>query len=158
MNLTNFYGKPCDIEPYLEKYKQGKYSEISEWLWDELYHQGDIGTASIAWLIQANAIFLTQTNIDWNYLSFIYAVMESLEENEFISCPDWAQGKYRPAAIAALQHALSYYPEQPTEEQKLSIVCVSCAISKMYKSYSLIEYAWGGYEDRLMELDYEKKP
>ncbi|QSP95496.1 hypothetical protein LPB19_03505 [Marinobacter salinisoli] len=158
MKLTNYYGEPCDIEPYLEKYRHGNYAEISEWLWNELYHQGDIGTASISWLIQANEIFLNQTSIDWNHLGFIYAVMQSIEEHEFIPCPDWAKNKYRPAAISALQHALSHYPENPTEEQKLSIVCVSCAISKMYKSYSLIEYAWGGYEERLMELDYEKNP
>jgi hypothetical protein len=142
----------------LEKYRRGDFAEVSQWLWEELYHQGDIGTASIAWLIRANEIFLNQSNIDWNYLGFVYAVMQSIEEREFIPCPDWARDLYRPAAISALRHALLHYPENPTDEQKLSVVCVSCAISKMYKSYSLIEYAWGGYEERLMALDFEKNP
>lgn len=96
MELTNFYGKPCDIQPYLNLYKEGKVAEVTEWLWDELYHQGDIGTASIAWIIEAHDIFLKLEPLDWNYLSFVYAVMESLEENKFIPCPEWAEGKYKP--------------------------------------------------------------
>ena len=158
MELTNFQGKPCDINPYLELYKLGELSVVSDWMWNELYHQQDIGTAAIAWILEANQIFLNREEIDWNYLGFTYSVMESIEEHKFIQCPEWAVGKYRPAAIKALQYALNFFSEDPSEEQKSSLVCLSCAISKMYKSYALIEYAWGGYEERLMELDFKNNP
>ena len=158
MKLTNFYGKPCDISTYLDLYKEGKHREVAEWLWSELYHQNNIGTASVAWVIEANSIFLRKSEIDWTYLGFIYAVMESLEEHKSIPCPRWAEGRCRIAAIRSLQYVLGAFPDAPTEEQRMAIVCISCAISGMYKSYSLIEYAWGGYEERLMELDLEVKP
>ena len=158
MEFTNFYGKPCDISPYLELYNQGKVAEVTEWLWNELYHQGDIGTASIAWVIEAHEIFLKLENLDWNYLGFTYAVMESLEENKFIPCPEWAEEKYRPIAIKTLQHALDFVAEPITEEQQLSILSLTSAITNTYKSFELMEYAWGGYEERLMELDFEKNP
>ena len=158
MELTNFYGKPCDIQPYLSLYEDGKVAEVTEWLWDELYHQGDIGTASIAWLIEAHNIFLILEPLDWNYLGFVYAVMESLEENKFIPCPEWAEGKYKPIAIKTLQHALNYLSDPVTEEQQMSILCLTSAITNTYKSFALVEYAWGGYEERLMELDIEKNP
>ena len=45
-----------------------------------------------------------------------------------------------------------------TEEQQLSILCITSAITNTYKSFELVEYAWGGYEERLMELDFEKNP
>jgi len=158
MELTNFQGEPCNIQSYLELYKEGKTSEVSEWLWNELYHQGDIGTASVAWVLEAHEIFLSLKDIDWNYLGFVYAVMEALEENEFIPCPEWAKEKYRPVAIKTLQHALNYISEPITEEQQVSILGLSIAITKTYKSFALVEYAWGGYEERLMDLDYEKNP
>jgi hypothetical protein len=158
MELTNFYGKPCDISPYLELYKQGEVAEVTEWLWNDLYHQGDIGTASIAWVIEAHEIFLQLEKLDWNYLGFIYAVMESLEENKFIPCPEWAEEKYRPIAIKTLQHALDFVAEPITVEQQLSILSLTSAITNTYKSFELMEYAWGGYEERLMELDFEKNP
>lgn len=158
MDLTNYHGKPCDIRPYLELYQQGNTAEVTEWLWSELYHQGDIGTASVAWIIEAHDIFLSLKEIDWNYLGFIYAVMEALEENEFISCPEWAKGKYRPIAIKTLQHALNYINNPVTEEQQISVLGLSCAITKSYKSFALVQYAWGGYEERLMDLDVEKNP
>lgn len=88
MELINFERHPCDIQKYLALYGEGKISEVSEWLWNELYHQGNIGTASIAWVIEAHSTFLSLSEIDWNYLSFIYAVMESLEEKKFIACPE----------------------------------------------------------------------
>ena len=158
MELTNFQGEECSIQHYLELYKKGKTSEVTEWLWNELYHQGDIGTASVAWVIEAHDIFLSLKDVDWNYLGFTYAVMEALEESEFIPCPKWAKEKYRPVAIKTLQHALNYISEPITEEQQISILGLSCAITKTYKSFALAEYAWGGYEERLMDLDYEKNP
>ena len=158
MELTNFQGEPCDIEPYLDLYKEGKTSEVEEWLWNELYHQGDIGTASVAWVLEAHETFMSLKELDWNYLGFVYAVMESLEERKFIPCPEWAVNKYKPIAIKTLQHALNYISEPITEEQQVSILGLTCAITDTYKSYSLVEYAWGGYEEQLMELDYEKNP
>ena len=157
MELTNCFGDPCEIEAYLKMYKEGRYNEVSDWLWSELYHQHNIGTASIAWVIKASELFLEQTEIDWNHLGFTFAVMESLEEHKFIPCPEWAKGKYRLAATKSLQHAFSFLPDEPNNEQSTSIVYLTCAISKMYKSRELIEYAYG-CEEEIMELDFEKNP
>lgn len=151
--LINCYGESIDIDPFLRKYQQGKSQEIVNWLWDELYHQGDIGTASVAWILEANEIFLKRNNIDWNHLSFIYAVMRSLEELKYIKCPVWAIDQYRPIAINALQHALSNIPAQLNEEQQLSILSLTCAITGNYTSFELLEYGWR-YEEKLMKIDF----
>jgi hypothetical protein len=154
-NLTNCSGENSEINEYLKKYEEGKFHEVSNWLWDELYHQGDIGTASVAWIIEAHEIFLKANEIDWNYLAFTYAVMRSLEELIFIECPKWANDKYRPIAIKSLKHALSNLPDKLNEEQQLSLLSLTCAITKNYDSYELIEYGWK-YEEQLMDIDFDK--
>ena len=158
MMLTNFQGESCNISGYLEKYRNRELDLVEEWLWNELYHQRDIGTASVAWVIEANEIFLQSEELDLNYLHFTYCVMESLEEFNFIPCPNWAKNKLKPAAIKALVHALSSSIDQNQEKDKgKAIVALSCAISGMYKAYSLVEYG-SGYEEQLMELDFEQNP
>ncbi len=154
MELTNCFGDACDIRPYLEHYNNKEYDKVQEWIWDELYHQGDIGTGSIAWILEANEIFLQQSDdLDWDYLGFIYRVMQSLEYYNFIPCPEWAKDKYRECAKKALKHAMNNLPDEPNQEQKLSILCATCAITKTYDSYALLEYGWG-YEEKIMELDF----
>ncbi len=154
MELTNCFGDACEIKPYLKLYEDKNYNEVQEWIWDELYHQGDIGTASIAWILEANEYFLKQReDLDWDYLGFVYRVMQSLEYYNVIACPDWAKNKYRDSATKALNHALRYFPEEPNQEQQLSVLCLTCAITKTYDSYTLLEYGWG-YEEKLMDTEF----
>ena len=155
MNLTNYHGETCDIEPYLKIYQEGDYSQVFEWMWSELYHQGNIGTAAVAWILKAHTIYLESDSPDWNFPGFVYSVMHSLEELKHIPCPDWAEGKIKPVAIKTLQHALNHLSDPITEEQQTTILALTSAIAGTYASYELIQYAWGGYEEQLMEMDLD---
>jgi hypothetical protein len=46
-------------------------------LWSELYRQGDSETASITWIIEAHNILLKLEPFHWNYLGYVYVIMES---------------------------------------------------------------------------------
>jgi len=59
-HLNGGYGIPYDIEPALKKLSSSRDEAISE-LWENLYHQGDVGLASYAAvpaLVQAGELSL----------------------------------------------------------------------------------------------------
>lgn len=153
--LTDYAGNQCSIVESLQLYRNGHLNEVNEWLWNDLYHQGNIGTASIAWIIEAHPIFIQTKTIDWNYLGFCAAVMESIERRKFIPCPDWAQGRYRACLKRSLAHALKQEGDIP-ESERLTLIAATCAVAGAYDSFELVEYAWGGFEQKLMDLDFEQ--
>ncbi len=75
------YGEPYDPRPAIEAWRGGKALSGSSELWDQLYHQGAVNTASYAAAIQIVELIKELQQPDWN----TYALLASIEEARFAS-------------------------------------------------------------------------
>ena len=72
-NLTGGYQVPYDASIALKKLEDSSSEKEEEiiWneLWDELYHQGDIGTASLLTIPQLIRIYKIKKNYTYNCIN-----------------------------------------------------------------------------------------
>ncbi len=69
-------GKPYDPRPAIEAWRVGQASDAVQELWDRLYHQGTVNSASYAAVGEIVRIMKEQAEPDWN----AYSLVASIEE------------------------------------------------------------------------------
>jgi len=74
--LRNAHGKPFDPHPLVEAWGESATSDVVRDLWDNLYHQGAVNSASYAAVGAIVRILARSKTTDWNG----YALMASIEE------------------------------------------------------------------------------
>ena len=98
---TGGYKVPYDCRPALARLEDPKSrAEAWEELWENLHHQGDIGSASLAAVPQLVRAYERFVVPDWN----IYALVRAIEEirlDRGIDLPDWLAQSY-PRSLRAL--------------------------------------------------------
>lgn len=70
------YGEPYDPRPAIEAWRAGRIVEGPQELWDMLYHQGAVNSASYAAVGGIVRMMQEQSEPDWNS----YALIASIEE------------------------------------------------------------------------------
>lgn len=70
------YGEPYDPRPAIEAWRAGQVVDGPQELWDKLYHQGAVNTASYAAVGEIVRMMQEQSEPDWNS----YALIASIEE------------------------------------------------------------------------------
>lgn len=75
-DLLDAYGNPFDPHPYVARWKDGERDEPVRVLWEHLFHQGDVGSASFAAIPDLVELVATLTQPDWD----AYALIASIEE------------------------------------------------------------------------------
>lgn len=70
------YGAPYDPLPALATWRAGQAPDAAQELWDKLYHQGTVNSASYAAVGEIVRIMQEQTEPDWN----AYSLVASIEE------------------------------------------------------------------------------
>lgn len=104
--LSDVYGAPFDPEPAIERWVAGERREAAAILWERLYHQGDIGTASYAALPKLGRLLDTLAEPDWNAYALI-ATIEEARQNGGPAIPASLEQEYRTAWGSATQSALN---------------------------------------------------
>ena len=69
------YGEPYDPRPAVEAWRTGRAAEASFELWEQLYHQGTVNSASYAAVGEIVRLMKDQDAPDWN----AYALVASIE-------------------------------------------------------------------------------
>jgi hypothetical protein len=74
--LRGGYGEPYDARNAIRRLSE---NDVSAWdeLWQELYHQGDVGEASYAALCALVRVHQAQAIPDWNIYAFAAAIEEA---------------------------------------------------------------------------------
>ena len=101
LSLTGGYRVPYDPRPALQLLaKDAKSDAAWDELWNQLHHQGDLGTASFAAVPVLVAIFERSERI-WQF----YAILALIEQERFRQSnprlPDWIERAYHEASAKA---------------------------------------------------------
>lgn len=100
------FGEPYDPRPAIEAWRAGKVVDAAQELWDKLYHQGAVNSASYAAVGEIVRMMQEQAEPDWN----TYALIASIEEGRLTSgsppLPSQIQHDYEDAWAAILPMAL----------------------------------------------------
>ena len=111
MELTSAYGIPYDPTEALELLKTNKEKALNL-LWENLYHQGDIGTASYA---------AAPKLIEFGELSLVGAIEVARHSNKNPSLPKHLEQQY----LKALENALTQTPRSEDQFQGYYIIHAS---------------------------------
>jgi hypothetical protein len=99
-------GEPYDPRPAIEAWRAGEIVEGTQELWDKLYHQGAVNSASYAAVGEIVRMMHGQSEPDWN----AYALIASIEEGRLADAspplPSELQPDYEGAWAAILPMAL----------------------------------------------------
>ena len=117
MNLESGYKVAYNPWPVLERLSSDRRGAMSE-LWDNLYHQGDVGTASYASVPKL---------VEAGELSLVAAIEVARHNNKNPSIPSELELSYKDA----LRNALASVPEE--QEQLLGYYTIHASIQGKYK-------------------------
>ena len=121
--LLDAYGKPFDPRPVVARWSNGEGEEAAGLLWERLYHQGDLGSASFAAVPDLVEMLASLSQPDWN----AYALIATIEESRVsrgILLPDSLASGYVNAWKSVLALALCDLVEASQDELVLSLLAV----------------------------------
>jgi len=145
------YRIPVDLRPYLAALETGEALDAA-WheLWQELYHQGDIGEGSLVVVPHLVRIHRERGVVDWNTYAIVGAIELARNNNGNPDCPDWANTAYHQALRELGLLALAELPKAFAPEAVSSILAI-LAITKGARTYArmLLDFS----EDEILEID-----
>jgi hypothetical protein len=149
--LTGGYQVAYDPRPALAKLEQD-FGDKTTWeeLWQELYHQGDVGSASYAAVPAIVALYTESNILDWNPYALIATIELARDSRKNIEVPDWLQPEYEQALRSLCEIGIKQLAAADTSETVCSILAV-IAISKGERGHArlLVEYTADEIEEIL---------
>ncbi|MFV0923322.1 hypothetical protein ACR720_15255 [Sphingomonas parapaucimobilis] len=100
------YGEPYDPRPAIEAWRAGRIEEAVRELWDNLYHQGTVNSASYAAVSGIVSLMREQAKPDWNAYSLVASIEEGRLTEGSSTVPSELEQDYRNAWTAILAIAL----------------------------------------------------
>ena len=124
MELIGGYRIPYDANPALDRLSSDRAAALSE-LWENLYHQGDVGTASYA---------AVPTLVRNGELSLVAAIEVARQSEQNDEVPDHLVDGYN----SALEEAMQSRPIE--EDQLLSYYAIHASLSGHKKLAIALNY------------------
>ncbi|MEG3124314.1 hypothetical protein [Sphingomonas sp. GB1N7] len=100
------FGKPYDPRPAIEAWRAGQVEAALQELWDQLYHQGTVNSASYAAVGEIVRVMEDQVKPDWNAYSLVASIEEGRLAEASPSVPSELEKDYEQAWAAILPMAL----------------------------------------------------
>lgn len=144
------YRTLTDLRPLLRQLETAPDSQQA-WsaLWEEVYHQGDVGSASYAVVPHVVRIHRLRGAVDWNAYALVASVEAARGVRDNPDVPPWARADYEAALREMAETGLSELPRAKSPEAARSILAV-LALAFGARDYGclLIEYS----EDEVAEV------
>jgi len=102
------YGRSYDPRPAIEAWRDGHAEAAIRELWERLYHQGDVNTASYAAVGEIVCLMRQQAEPEWNAYALIASIEEGRLANGAPPVPADLENGYRAAWSHALMIALRH--------------------------------------------------
>ncbi len=119
-------------------------------LWNELHHEGDVGTASYASVPHLVRIYRTRRAIDWNIYAMVATIELARDQRQNPELPKLLEKGYFRAfyQLAGIGHSEVVRAEDP---ESVRVILGVIAISKGLRVHArfLVEFS----EDELLEVD-----
>lgn len=121
--LQGGYRVPYDPRSALRRLANGDATAWEE-LWQELYHQGDVGEASYAALPEIVRLHRESGEGDWNTYALAATIELARHNGRNPSIPEWLQEEYEAAWTDLQSLALRQFPLAVTSELADSVIAV----------------------------------
>jgi hypothetical protein len=135
-DLLDAYGKPFDPSPIIAGWLTGERDDPAQVLWQRLYHQGDVGSASFAAVPDLVELLTVLTKPDWNVYALIAAIEET-RSNHAALLPASLAAAYADAWKSVLPIALRDLADASQDELVRSVIAV-IAHAKGHHSLGII--------------------
>jgi hypothetical protein len=94
-NMTGGYKMPFDPRPLLRRLEtEHDTAKVWQELWEELYHQGDVGDASFAAVPFLVRIYQERGVIGWNTYALVAIIELARTEGKNPDVPEWVAEDY----------------------------------------------------------------
>ncbi len=150
-SLQAGYRTPVDLRPLLRQLELGDDPE-STWrrIWEELYHQGDVGEGSFVAIPHFVRIHRQRQVVDWNTYAITATVELARGERGNPDVPQWARESYEDALRELGRLALDELPRARDKEAVRSILALLAIVhGARVHGRVLIEFS----EDEILELE-----
>lgn len=94
-DLLDAYGGPFDPRSIIVRWRSGEHEAAAHVLWQRLYHQSDVGSASFAAAPDLVDLIATWIKPDWN----AYAMLASIEEARAINGATVPSARHEPLPL-----------------------------------------------------------
>jgi len=108
--LDGAYRVPFDAAEPLTAYSSGKLSDEQFWyvVWNDLFHQDDVGVASYAAVPQILRIYEQRNLFDYNLVTFAAGVERVRHHDDNPALPDWLEAEYRAGLQAIIRYGIRH--------------------------------------------------
>ena len=141
---------PTDLRPLLRQLETASDSQPAwDALWEEVYHQGDVGPGSYAAVPHVVRIHRLRGAVDWNAYALVASVEAARGVRDNPDVPQWARSDYEAALREMAETGLSELPRATSPEAVRSILAIlALAFGERTYGRLLIEYT----EDEVDEV------
>jgi hypothetical protein len=92
------YRVPIDLRALLRRFERGDdLSATWDDLWQELFHQGDVGVGSFVAVPHLVRVYADRKEVDWNIYLLAATIELARAQNGNPDVPDWARQAYNDA-------------------------------------------------------------
>ena len=125
VNLTAGYRVPIDLRPLLQQLESAR-DPGTVWpeLWQELYHQGDVGEGSYAAVPHLVRIHAARRSHDWNPYALVATIELARDTRENPAVPAWLEPAYTDSIVELASIGLEQLPTAESAEEVQSILSV----------------------------------
>ena len=128
--LEGGYRVPYDPRAALRRLEErDDHREVWAELWNELHHQGDVGSASYAAVPQLVALHRRSRKLDWNLYALASTVEVERHRKSNPPIPDWLLSDYQAAWLTLVELALDEL-KAPIDATTLQCVLAVLALGK----------------------------
>lgn len=145
------YRTPIDLRPLLQRLESGRDAKATwEEVWQELYHQGDVGEGSFVAVPHLVRIHRLRGVPDWNTYTLVATIELARGKGGNPEVPDWSRDAYDKALRELADIGLQELPRASDRETVRSILGI-LAIVHGARTYGriLVEFT----EDEVLELE-----
>ena len=94
LHLIGGYKIEYDVVGTVSKIKTNNNEIVWSELWENLYHQGDIGTASLYFTVLISGVIEKFNLIEFNPIGLVVSIELARKSNGFEVLPAWIEGPY----------------------------------------------------------------
>lgn len=130
VHLEGGYRKPIDLRPFIRAVETSNGSQPA-WaaLWQELFHQGDVGVGSYAAVPHLVRIHRERGVVDWNTYALVATIEAARERGRNPPLPDWIEEDYRTAIKDLADIGLT---ELPASSDTAAVRCILAVLAIAY--------------------------
>ncbi len=149
--LLSAYKIPYDVRVPLSKIDTGDNDIIWKELWENLYHQGDIGEASLYAVVKLSEIIITKKMIDWNPIALIVSIELARKNNQLEPLPKWILKDYQGAGTNLVRYVTERLNYEAGSEYLRSALALLAIHGNNHDLARLIIEVSPGDESRLLD-------